>query len=573
MIHAYRYRLYPNAEQKAYFARCFGATRYAYNYYVREHERLYNETGKTPTGFTLMASMCKYKQDIPWLDKSDSVMLSYAALRVADGWSRFFDKTNACPPHEHKKGERPYHSYTTAGAGLKVYFWRNAVRLPIVGEIRARLHRRFFGEIKCATVKQTATGDYYVSLYVDERKAPVPMKPFSMERAVGIDVGVRHFLTLSDGTHIEMPDTSRPEHRRAFLQRRLKQQQPGSKGYQKTKRQIAIISEHISNIRLDFHHKTAHDICSRYDAVCMETLCVKGMRQGVGKKKDVKTTAFNRKLSHVGLGQFSQILESTAAKTGTHFTRIDRWEPSTKTCHVCGHVLGSISLEVSEWTCPVCGTHHDRDVNAAINIRDHAREQQPPVQIEEIPLDLNKIKKQLPTAGGKVKPAKANSPRTGKMTDYGACRPSPQIGGGSARPRLASDNPLPFLKISPFAKKYGMSERTIHDWLKNGKYKNIRYWQAEEYNIFFDALLDLAKSCRKTRICATERLVVSKQLGEMNKLVNIGSIIVEVFCLDITFTWWRQTKRTKEEIDVVNRIYSQDIPERIEKFVERYRPS
>lgn len=573
MIRAYKYRLYPNAEQKAYFARCFGTTRYAYNYYVREHERLYNETEKMPTDFTLMASMREHKQGIPWLDNSDSAMLSYAALRVRDGWNRFFDKTNTCPPREHKKGERPYQSYTTAGAGLKVLFRRNAVRLPIVGEVRARLHRRFFGEIKCATVKQNATGDYYVSLYVYELKAPVSMKPFSMERAVGIDVGVRHFLTLSDGTHIEMPDTSRLERRRAFLQRRLKQQQPRSIGYQKTKRRIAAINEHISNIRLDFHHKTALDICSRYDAVSVETLCVKGMRQSVGRKKDVKTTGFNRKLSHVGLGQFTQILENTAAKTGTHFTRIDRWEPSTKTCHVCGHVLGSISLEISEWTCPVCGTHHDRDVNAAINIRDHAREQQPTVQTEEKPLDINKIKKQLPTAGGEVKPAKANSPRTGKMAADDDCRPSTQIEEGTAPPRLAYNNPLPFLKISPFARKYGLNESTIRDRLKSGNYKTIRYWQIEELKKFFDALLDLAKSCRKTRIYAMDRTVVSKQLGEMNKLVNIGSIIVEVFGLNITFTWWRQTKRTQEEIDIVNRIYSQDIPESIEKFVERYRPT
>ena len=557
MIRAYKYRLYPNAEQKAYFAKAFGCTRYAYNYYVREHERIYEEENKTANEYDLVRSFCFHKLDKKWLRETDSSMLNWAAMRVINGWDRFFDNTNIHPPHEHKKGERSCQSYTTSGAGLKVIFRHNTVRLPIIGEIRARLHRRFYGDIKCATIKQTAVGDFYISLYVDERKGQIPMKPFSEELTVGVDVGVRHFLTLSDGSHFEMPDVSRLEHRRVFLQRRLKKQKTGSKGYMRTKHQIARINEHISNIRLDFHHKAALDICRRYDSVCIETLNVEGMRRSVGQEKDKKTNGFNRKLSHVGLGHFIEILENKAITTGTHFARIDRWEPTSKTCHACGYVLPNIDLNVEEWTCPECGIHHDRDVNAAINIRNKG--------LEILPLAERKDKPETEST--------AADQGTGKMAADDDCRPSTQIEEGTAPPRLAYNNPLPFLKISPFARKYGLNESTIRDRLKSGIYKNIRYWQIEEFRKFFDALLDLAKNCRKTRIYATDRTVVSKQLGEMNKLVNIGSIIVEVFSLNITFTWWRQTKRTQEEIDIVNRIYSQDIPESIEKFVERYRPT
>lgn len=424
MIRVYRYRLYPTEQQKAELAKTFGCRRYICNYFVREHERAWQEEQKTLYEFDLIRLATEHKHDKPWLDGADSSMISWAAIGVIRGYRCFFDRVNVRPPREHKKGERPRMSYTTSGKGLNVSFRHNLVFLPKLGAVRAKLHRRFYGELKHATVTLNAAGRYYVSLCVDTRDGQVPMKPFDKQTAVGIDVGLRHFLTLSDNNHYEMPDMSRAYDRRAFLQRRLKQQREGSKRYDHTRLQIARLNEHIANARRDFHHKTAAKICARYSAIGMETFSAERMREGVGQNKTARDNGFNRKLCHVGLGQFSEILEAKAASTGTYFARIDRWEPSTKRCSACGHVNTDITLDVEEWTCPECGAHHDRDLNAAINIREKS--------LETI----------LPLVEGKVKPAKAEvtfgpDERTGKVVGNDASRPSTQIDEGTALPRLA----------------------------------------------------------------------------------------------------------------------------------------
>lgn len=427
MIRAYRYRLYPTEQQKAELAKTFGCRRYICNYFVREHERAWQEEQKTLSEYDLMHMAVEHKQNKPWLDGADSAMISWAAIGVMQGYKYFFDRVNVRPPREHKKGDRPRMSYTTSGSGLRVDQKHNLVFLPKLGAVRAKLHRRFFGELKHATISLNAAGRYYVSLCVDTRDGQVPMKPFSESTAVGIDVGLRHFLTLSDDNHYEMPDMSRAYDRRAFLQRRLKQQREGSKRYDHTRLQIARLNEHIANARLDFHHKTAAKICARYSAIGMETFSAERMREAVGQKKTARDNGFNRKLCHIGLGQFSEILEAKAASTGTYFARIDRWEPSTKRCSACGHVNTDITLDVEEWICPECGVHHDRDLNAAINIREKS--------LEII----------LPLVEGKVKPAKDEATcgpdeRTGKVVGNDASRPSTQIDEGTTPPRLANKN-------------------------------------------------------------------------------------------------------------------------------------
>lgn len=430
MIRAFRYRLYPTAEQKAYFAKAFGCTRYAYNYCVREHKRAWEEEEKTLHEFDLTRILVAHKQEKPWLRDVDSSILEWAALRVTEGYETFFNCVQKGadkgyyknPPREHKKGERSYQSFTTGAGSLTVSFKRNQIILPKVGAVPAAIHRRFRGIVKHATIKQYGSGQYYVSLCVDTPDGPVPMKPFDKDNALGIDLGVRHFATLSTGEHIDMPDVSRSQNRKAFLQRRLNKQKEGSKGYEKTRRQIARIAEHIANVRLDFHHKKAKELCDKYSTICMETLNVEGMKQAVGEKKDAKNNGFNRQLSHVGMGQFSRIMEKKAADTGTHFTRLERWEPTTKRCHVCGYTLPEITLSVEEWTCPECHTHHDRDHNAAINIRDKG--------IEQLPLAERKV--MSATDGGNA------GQGTEKVTGNGACQPSTQIEDGTALPRLAN---------------------------------------------------------------------------------------------------------------------------------------
>ena len=564
MIRAYKYRIYPTEEQKAYFAKAFGCVRYAFNFYVREHERAWIEEKKTLGAYDMMNLLRVEKKKLPWLNEADACSLEWVALNVEKGYKSFWNKINSRPPHEHKKGDRPYQSYTTDGT-LKVYFRQNLIRIPIVGNIRARLHRRFHGEIKHVTITQSASG-YYASFCVKVREPSVPMKPFSMDKAVGIDVGVHHFLTLSDGTHIEMPDVSRVQHRKAFLQRRLKHQQPKSKGYEKTKLQIARLSERISNIRRDFHHKTAVDICKKYNAICMETINAAGMRQHVGKDKDAKNRGFNRKLANVGLAQFSNFIEQKAKDTGTHFCRVDRWEPTTKRCHVCGYVNKDITLSTREWTCPNCGTHHDRDVNAAINIMYHSVEQSQQLVTEE-PLDDAIIAKQLPQVVGKVRPAKkglTSCQGTGKMAGDCSSRPDPQIGDGTTPPRLAfllkSKN---VLRLSRIAKSIKVPPYVVQDWIL-GESQSDKY----NKNIFVDKLIEIADSFRQTLITSTDRMEVSRELLSMNKYIHFDTICEETFHYGKPFTWWRCLRKNEQELFIINQICSRIISSKIDIIVK-----
>lgn len=564
MIRAYKYRIYPTDEQKAYFAKAFGCVRYAFNFYVREHERAWREEKKTLGAYDLMNLLRVEKKKLPWLKEVGSGPLAWAALNVEKGYESFWRKINSKPPHERKKGDRPYQSYTTGGT-LKVYFKQNLIQIPVVGKIRARLHRRFYGQIKHVTITQSASG-YYASFCVDVREKPVPMKTFSLDNAVGIDVGVHHFLTLSDGTHIEMPDVSRVQHRKAFLQRRLKHQQPKSKGYEKTKLQIARLSERISNIRRDFHHKTAADICKKYSAICMETINAAGMRQHVGKDKDAKNRGFNRKLANVGLAQFSSFIEQKAKDTGTHFCRVDRWEPTTKRCHVCGYVNKDITLSTREWTCPNCGTHHDRDVNAAINIMYHSVEQKQHLAKEE-PLDDAIIAKQLPQVVGKVRPAKkglAFFQGTGKMSGDCSSRPDPQIGDGTTPRRLAFLlKTTAFLRLSRIAKSINIPPYVVQDWMLGNS-------QSDKYNknIFVDKLLEIADSFRQTLVASTDRMEVSRQLLAMNRYVHFDTICEETFHYGKPFTWWRCLRKNEQEIYIINQICSRVVPDKIDIIVK-----
>lgn len=538
MFRAYKYRIYPTDEQKAYFAKAFGCVRYAFNFCVREHERAWKEEKKTLSAYDMINLLSVEKKKLPWLNEADNSSLEWAALNVEKGYKSFWNKINSRPPHERKKGDRPYQSYTTDGI-IKVYFRQNLIRIPVVGNIRARLHRRFYGEIKHVTITQSASG-YYASFCVNVREPSVPMKPFSMDKAVGIDVGVHHFLTLSDGTHIEMPDVSRVQHRKAFLQRRLKHQQPKSKGYEKTKLQIARLSERISNIRSDFHHKIAAELCNKYNAICMETLSVLGMRQHVGKDKSAKNKGFNRRLSNNGLAQFSQFIEQKAKDTGTHFSRVDRWEPTTKRCHVCGYINNDITLDTREWTCPNCGTHHDRDVNAAINIKNHAVEQTQRI-VKEEPLDEAIIAKQLPQVVGKVRPAKkglASCQGTGKMAGDCSSRPDSQIDDGTTRPRLAFLSLGKVLRFNPIANNIGIPLYYLQNWT-NGVFINSKYNRKYNCELYFDKLLEIAESCRHLRIESKRRLDTARVLKEMNLYIDMGVVTEEVFHHGKSFGWWR----------------------------------
>ena len=562
----YKYRIYPNDEARAFFARCFGATRYCYNYCVREYDAALKE-GRELSGFDIAARLREHTKDLKWMAGVDYYVKEFAPKRFDNALMKY-KRHEANRPHEHKKGERPSVSYTTSGDNIKVDFKHDLVQLPKIGLVRARLHRSFDGEIASATIKREADGKYYISLTVSSEDVAAPMKPHSEAGTVGVDVGLRHLATLSDGTFIDLPDTQRSLARIVFLKKRLSLAKPGSKRYYRTKLQIARLYHHLANVTKDAHRKAAARLCRDYDTICMETLNVKGMRQGKGSNKTAAEVAFNAELHRAALALFHDRVERKAADTGTNFVKIDRWEPSTKRCHVCGHVLDSIDLDTKEWTCPECGTHHDRDVNAAINIRN--------LGIEK--LQERATTRILPPAEGNVKPAKKTTAgcdlRTGKRTVRINRPPKAQIAIGSAPPRIFYLPRIEFpevfslLRLHKLVKRKGIPVSALNTWCTNG----VENSKQDVFNCFLNELLKFAEECRVLNIQTLKREDVSAILLKMNKYVNMGMFTENAFHHGLMFTYWRSTPKYAEEVYIINDFYNNQLPAQIEEFVRGYRP-
>lgn len=561
----YKYRLYPDSEARAFFARCFGATRYIYNYCVRQYDAATAE-GREVSGFDIMALAREHMKDLAWLSDVDYEVKESAPKRFDKALSKY-KRYQANRPREHKKGEQSYVSYTTGGV-IKVDFKHDLVQLPKIGIVKARLHRPFSGEITTATIKREADSNYYISFTVKCEDTTATLKPHTAEGTVGIDVGLRHLATLSDGTTIDMPDAQRCVARLQFLKSRLERQKPGSKRYYRTKLQIARLHHHLANVSKDTHQKVAASLCSRYDTICMETLNIDGMRKGQGESKTSGEIVFNAELHRTALALFVDRVKQKAADTSTNFVSIDRWEPSTKTCSHCGYVLPTIDVHTKEWTCPDCGTHHDRDINAAINIRNRGLE-----LMEAKP--KSEPNESLPMAEGNVKPAKKATAgcdlRTGKGKAQSGRPPKAQIADGTAPPRIFNKPGLAikseawrYLRILAIAREADIEEKRINSWIKRGVAKE----ETTQYIRLIDFLSCLSSDCRQADMTTTDRLTVSDEMLRRNRFINMGILTEELLHHRKPFTWWRNIQHTKEELDKVNDFYSANLPDMIDDFIE-----
>jgi putative transposase len=249
---------------------------------------------------------------------------------------------------------------------LKQNFDNGIIFLPKLKNVSCVFHRKFKGDIKTVTVSRTPTGKYFVSILVENQKELPKKKPIRERTSVGIDMGVKTFATLSDGTVFDNPKHLRKNLRRLRveqrkLNRRLKKgAKEQSKSYQKQKLIVAKLHEHIKNQRGDYLHKASTQIIRSFDTICLEDLNIKGMMQ-------------NKKLAlaigEVGWHKFKTMLEYKAAWYGKNIQYIGRFEPSSKLCSHCGTIFKELSLKDRSWTCQSCGTTHDRDCNAANNIK------------------------------------------------------------------------------------------------------------------------------------------------------------------------------------------------------------
>lgn len=571
MIRAYKYRLYPDNEARAYFARCFGATRYCYNFCVREYDKACSE-GRQLSGFDIAARLREHMNGVKWMADVDYEIKESAPSRFDNALGKF-KRHEANRPREHKKGDRPTMSYTTGGI-VKVDFKHDLVQLPKIGVVSARLHRTFSGDITSATIKREADGHYYVCLNVKNDEPTAPLKPHTTEGTIGIDVGIRHLATLSNGDHFEMPDTSRITDRITFLKNRLEKQTPGSRRYNRTAFQIAKYHHHIANIAKDTHHKAAARLCRDYDTICMETLNVAGMKRGKPGEKTAGDVVFNAQLHRMALALFIERIQKKAADTGTNFVGIDRFEPSTKRCHVCGYVLPTISLDVEAWTCPECGTRHDRDENAAINIRNKGLE-----QLQAMPPKAARTET-LPLAEGNVMPAKKTTAgcnlRTGKGKAATDRPPKAQIADGTAPPRIFKEpqfeipEELKYFKVAPLITRAGITKKQFQKWMEQLIYGEIPDDMKAMHDQILTTIKQVADELRHTKVkYDRDRAGSQKVLGLMNKVVRADWLIAEVMPVEPNYTIWRSRRRNIDEIRTINRVVTRQFPDRLIEMVAR----
>ncbi|MER5361246.1 RNA-guided endonuclease TnpB family protein, partial [Streptomyces sp. NPDC002785] len=367
----YAFRLYPEPGQRVALARAFGCARVVFNDAVRTREDAHKAELSYPSAADLsrrLITQAKRTPERAWLAEVSSVVLQQALRDVEAAYKNFFaslkgerkgPKTGA--PRFRSRKDRRQSIRFTANARWKITDGGKLL-LPKIGEIKVKWSRSLPVAPSSVTVILDAAGRYFASFVVEtdpdtdrERwEGPAP------DAAIGIDLGLTHFAVLSDGTKIDSPRfLRRAEKKLKKAQRDLSRKQKGSKNREKARTKVARAHAAVADARKEFHHQLSTKLIRENQAIAVENLAVSGLAR----------TRLAKSVHDAGWSQFVNMLEYKAERFGRTFVRIDRFEPTSQICSTCGHRDGPKPLDVREWTCPACGTHHDRDHNAAQNVK------------------------------------------------------------------------------------------------------------------------------------------------------------------------------------------------------------
>lgn len=359
MLRTYKYRLYPSKEQIVLLSKHFGACRWVYNDALALRVKLWQEKKERITWVDLVNRLPKLKlhEETEWLKEVNAQSLCSQIVNLEKAYQAFFKKGAALPRFKSRRGRQSFQCVQ----GTRIDLDADTIQFPKFKPMRFVCSRRFEGTIKTVTVSRDPSGKHFASVLVETGKDVPTAQPYS--DILGIDLGLTHFATLSTGEKFDNPRLFRTSMKKlAIEQRRLAKKVKGSKNRKKQSIHVALAHEKIGNQRKDFLHKLSSKIIGENQAVAIEDLNVAGMLQN---------RKIARSISDVGWSEFVRQLEYKAAWYGKTVIRIGRFEPSSKLC-TCGVINRSLSLSDRIWTCPACGSVHDRDVLAANNIKSFA---------------------------------------------------------------------------------------------------------------------------------------------------------------------------------------------------------
>jgi putative transposase len=352
-------RIYPTSEQQIQLAQAFGCARWWWNYALNKSIETYKDTGKGLSQSALNALIPKLKKalETQWLGDCYSQILQATTLNLTKAYKNFFEGRAKFPRFKSKKDKQSI-QYPQSVKVLD-----GAIKLPgNIGEVKAVIHRPIEGIIKTVAVSKRPSGKYFASILFEvEGDTPETLCDGNV---IGIDLGIKHFAVTSNGEKVSKFDNPRhiAKHEKNLKrkQRKLARKKDGSKSRFKAKKLVAKVHERLCNSRQDFLHKLSTRLVNDNQVVVVENLNTKGMLRNHNLAKAI---------SDAGWGMFTNFLAYKLERKGGAFIEIDRWFPSSKLCSNCFYQMGEMPLDVREWTCPHCGTHHDRDGNAAHNIR------------------------------------------------------------------------------------------------------------------------------------------------------------------------------------------------------------
>ncbi len=356
MIKAFRYRIYPTETQAILIDKHIGSCRFVYNLALETKQTAYVGNKINLSCFDLIKQLPDLKKELPWLKDVNSQSLQQSIVNLDVAFTKFFKGENGFPNFKKKTSRQSFNipqNIEFVNGKLSVPKFKNNNGIKIV------LHRQIKGDIRQATISKTSTGKYFASILAETNVTVSNKKIIAENTTIGIDLGIKTFISGSDGSEFTNPKhLHKAEDKLRFLQRKYSK----NKG-KTTKQKLAVLHEKIANKRKDFLHKTSNCIVKNHDSIAIEDLNIKGMMANHNIAKSI---------ADAGWGMFVEMLEYKAGWYGKNVLRIGRFEPSSKMCSRCGKINKELTLKDRIWNCGYCGATHDRDINAAINIKNFA---------------------------------------------------------------------------------------------------------------------------------------------------------------------------------------------------------